>query len=68
MKLLLQYWLRCLPFTIGIVLVLLALCFLVEFYEHGLDDYEEFWAFAIFIFSGMPLLLFGIEKLGKQPE
>jgi len=69
MKPLIKYWLRCLPFTIGIALVLVAMCFLVKFFDRGLDfDDEEIWVFGMFIFVGMPLLLFGIEKLSKQEE
>ena len=65
MKSLLRYWVRSLPFTIGVAAILIAMCFLVSFYQRGLDFEEEFWTFVVFSLVGMPLMLFGIEKLSK---
>ena len=63
-----RFWVRCLPFTIGIGFVLIAMCFLVDFYDNRLQFEEEFWAFVFFFVLGMPLMLFGIDKLSKLPE
>ena len=69
MKTIFKYWLRCLPFTIGIGMVLVAMCFLVEFYDNRLKlDDEEFWTFVFFFVLGMPLTLFGIERLSQPSE
>lgn len=59
-----RYWIRALPFTAGMALSLIALCFLVEFYDRGLDFEDgEIWAFVFFFAIGYPMLLFGIQKL-----
>ena len=66
MKVLYKFWVRSLPFTIGIGMVLVAMCFLVEFYDNRLQlDDEEFWTFVFFFAIGMPLMLFGIDKLSN---
>jgi len=67
MKLFLRFWIRAIPFTVGIALSLIALSFLVAFYDYGLDfDEEEIWIFLIFFLAGFPLLVFGLNKLSDQ--
>ena len=69
MKAFYKFWVRSLTFTIGIGLVLTAMCFLVDFYDNRLQlDDGEYWAFVFFFVLGMPLMLFGIDKLSKPPE
>ena len=67
MKLFLRFWFRAIPFTVGIALSLIALCFLVAFYDYGLDfDEEDIWIFLIFFLAGFPLLIYGLNKLSDQ--
>jgi len=66
MKYFFRYILRSLPLTVGIILSIIALCFLVQFYDRGLDfEAEEFWAFSIFFIIGFPLLVWGIDYLSR---
>lgn len=63
MKSFFQFMLKMLPFTLGIILTLMALHFLVDC-DHDLDLLEEnaFWSFVVFAVIGIPLLIFGIKK------
>ena len=63
-----EFLVRCLPLTIGMAMVLIGMCFLVDFYDNRLDFEEEFFAFVFWFAVGMPLMLFGIDKLSKSPE
>ena len=54
------------PFTIGMALSLVSLCFLVQFYDDGLDfDGEYIWLFIVFFLTGFPTLIYGINKLSN---
>ncbi len=67
MKTLFSLWWRSFPFTIGMALSLIALCFLVRFYDYGLEfDSEYIWLFVLFFLVGFPTLIFGIEKLSND--
>lgn len=57
---------RAIPFTIGTAATLLALCYLVRFYEFGMDDKEEFFTFLIWFFFGYPTLVFGVKRLIEE--
>jgi hypothetical protein len=67
-KLFLLFALRAMPFTIGLGAVLVGLCFLVHFVDYGLDfDASPFWVFCGCFATGLPTLLFGIERLTSRP-
>jgi hypothetical protein len=58
---------RTLPITLGMIFTLIALCFLVKFYDYGFhfkDDLEYVY-FIIFFLIGFPMLMFGINKEAK---
>jgi len=62
-------WLRALPFTVGIALSLIALCYLVRFYDRGLDfDEGDIWTFAALFLIGFPTLIHGINVLARNNE
>jgi hypothetical protein len=56
MKSLFFFFIKTLPFALGVVLVLTSLAFLVDF------ENEDFWAFVFFAIIGIPTLLYGINK------
>ncbi len=62
-------FLRSLPFVMGIILTLTAVSFLIEFASQAsvsnLDE-VEYWAFVIFAVIGIPLTLFGINRLSRN--
>ena len=64
-----RFFLKSFPLTIGVILTLLALSFLVQFVENGayLSDIEDedIWAFIFFAVVGVPTLLFGVNKLAE---
>lgn len=69
-----KYWRCCLPFTIGLILSVTFILFMVEFIR-GIDFEDlEFTLYAlpylgISIISGIvgiPLTLFGIERLCEK--
>ncbi len=66
MKSFINLFLKTLPFTVGVILVLTSLAFLATFTDQHLDfgdlEDEEFWAFVVFAVIGIPILLFGINK------
>jgi len=63
MKSLFFFFIKTLPFAIGVVLVLTSLAFLVEF----LDDVDfAFRAFVFFAIIGIPTLLYGINKASNE--
>ena len=67
MKEFFRFFVTAIPFTVGMLLSLIALCFLVEFYDRGLDfDNGEFWVFVIFFVVGFPSMIFGINKLSEK--
>ena len=67
MKSFFRFWLKAIPFTIGMALSLIALCFLVEFYDRGLDFDEEYlWLFAAFFLTGFPTLIYGMNRLAEK--
>ena len=58
---------KSLPITIGMILTLIALCCLVEFYDQGLYfEGDYFIYFVTFFFIGFPLLMFGINKMADN--
>ena len=59
MKSLFFFFIKTLPFTIGVVLVLTALAFLIDI------ESEDFWLFVFFTIIGIPTLLYGIEKMSE---
>jgi len=66
----LTFFIKVLPFTVGVVLILTSLAFLVDFTDQNLDfgdlGDEEFWAFVFFAVFGVPMLLFGINKASNE--
>jgi len=63
-----QFFLKSIPLTIGLILTLFALSFLVQFVESGAwlsEADEDVWAFIFFAVVGVPTLLFGINKLAE---
>ena len=69
MKAFLRFVLRSLPMVVGLICTLTALAFLVEFTDRAsfdnLED-EEFLGFVLFALVGLPLTLFGINRLGTD--
>lgn len=63
MKSFISLFIKALPFTAGIILILTSLAFLTEVTE--LDD-EEYLMFIFFSVIGIPLLLFGIKALQME--
>lgn len=59
-----RFILRALPFTVGLILCLTALTFLVEFTDYGAE--ETFFTFAGIAIIGIPLLLYGIRALSPD--
>lgn len=69
MKELLSFFVRAIPLSIGLIISLVALSFLVSFTDNaGLSDIgeENFVTFLILAFVGIPTLLFGIKKLSSD--
>jgi hypothetical protein len=60
MKSLLSFFVKTLPFTLGVIFVLTSLAFLVEL------ESEDFWAFVFFAIIGIPMLLYGINKVSNK--
>lgn len=62
-------FLKSIPFVAGIILTLTAVSFLVEFASQAsvsnLDE-ADYWAFVIFAVIGIPLTLFGINRLSQN--
>lgn len=65
MKIFLRFFLRSLPLVVGVIFSLTALVFLVEFAAKKLEV-ENFWSFVIFAVVGLPLMLFGINRLSSD--
>ncbi|WP_193075574.1 hypothetical protein [Pseudomonas sp. FME51] len=62
-----RFWWRASTFTVGVALSLIALCYLVRFYDYGLDFEDEYaWLFAVFFLIGFPTLLYGMKKLSEK--
>lgn len=55
---------RALPFVAGIICTLMALSFLIEF-TSGASNRRDFMAFVIFAGIGLPLTLYGIDRLSR---
>ena len=70
MKQFFTLFIKALPFTIGVILILISLAFLVDFTEQSLDledlGDQEFLAFIIFSLVGIPMLLFGINIASNE--
>ena len=68
-KEILRFWLRSLPLVLGIISILTAFAFLIEFTDRAsfdnLED-EEFLGFVLFALVGLPLTLFGINRLANK--
>jgi hypothetical protein len=62
MKSLFFFFIKTLPFALGVVLVLTSLTFLVEFVDYVDFENEDFWLFVFFAIIGIPTLLYGINK------
>lgn len=69
MKKFFRFFVTAIPFTVGMLLSLIALCFLLKFYVRGCDFDSrsgEFWGFLIFFVVGFPSMIFGINKLSEK--
>lgn len=69
MKNSLGFFIRALPLTLGLILSLTALSFLVSFTDTAeLSEIaeEDFLSFVVLAFIGIPTLLFGIDKLSTD--
>ena len=69
MKNLLRFFICSLSMVLGIICSLTALAFLVEFAsEASFDNLENevFWGFVLFSLVGLPLTLFGINRLSSH--
>lgn len=69
MKNFMSFFLRALPLSLGLILCLTALSFLVSFTgaEQLTDIAEEgFLTFVVLSIAGIPTLLFGIIKLSNE--
>ena len=69
MKEFFRFFVTAIPFTVGMLLTLIALCCLIEFYDRGLDLHRGrtvFWVFVIFFVVGFPSMIFGINKLSEK--
>ena len=62
-----QFFSKSIPLTIGLILTLFALSFLIQFVENGAFlsdiDSKDIWGFIIFAMVGVPTLLYGVNKL-----
>ena len=69
MKNFMRFAIHSLPMVLGIICSLTALAFLVEFASRAsfgnLED-EEYWGFVLFSLVGLPLTLFGINRLSND--
>lgn len=62
-----RFFVSAIPFTVGMLLSLIGLCFLVEFYDEGLYfGGGGFRSFVIFFLVGFPSVIFGVNKLSKE--
>lgn len=59
-----SFFIRTLPITMGMIFTLIALCFLVKFYDYGFhfEDDIEYIYFIMFFLTGFLMLMFGINK------
>lgn len=65
MKALFFFFIKTLPFTLGVVLILTSLAFLVQVLDY-VDFDENFFAFVFFAIIGIPTLLYGINKASNE--
>lgn len=65
MKIFFRFFISSMPFTFGIIIVLISLAFLVESIRGSFFE-SEFWSFVILATIGIPILLFGIDKLSVK--
>ncbi len=69
MKELISFVIKALPFTVGLILSLTALSFLVGFTDSArlskMGD-DDFIAFVVLSIVGFPTLLFGMKQLSKE--
>lgn len=68
MKNFIQFFRKSTPLTIGVILVLFSLGFLVQLVENGelfSADSNDIWGFIFFAMIGVPTLLFGVNKLAE---
>jgi hypothetical protein len=67
-----QLFVRGLPFIAGMICTLTALTFLISFAESAslsrLLDGEPFVVFAVLSVIGLPLTIFGIDRLSSDGE
>jgi len=66
---LVRFFTKCLVFSTGIIFVLLSLCYLIKFYDFGLDyDDSELILFLFFMTMGIPVLIFGVNLLSDNDK
>jgi hypothetical protein len=65
MKSIYSFFIKTLPFALGVVLVLTSLAFLVQVLDY-VDFNEDFLAFVFFAIIGIPTLLYGINKASNE--
>ena len=66
MKRYFHFLVKAIPFTLGMILALVSLCFLVDFHTSGMHFDEEFWSFVILFSIAFPTMIFGINELSEQ--
>ena len=59
-----DYFIKIMPLTIGLILTLTSLSFLINSRLYYFDDMsdERFLLFVFFAIIGFPLMLYGIDK------
>ena len=64
-----DYWrfiVKALPFTAGVILLLVGMAYLLEFVNDLRIGEEDFWSFVFFFAIGLPTVLYGINKLSAE--
>lgn len=60
------FFLRAIPFTIGLILCLISLTYLVQFTSHSYSAEETLYMFIGLAAVGIPTILFGISRLSSE--
>lgn len=66
MKEFLQFMVRAIPFTVGLILCLTALTYLIQFTDHDYNSGESFLIFVGLAAAGIPVILYGIQRLSNE--